>query len=236
MDITIEATPKDYKYYSPFYKKRLEDERRSLEKSVARTENRINEVTDTYIFQTLDERLKRYKDMLLKINDKLLDNLDEENEAFREYVMKQLYYKQKQMINSQKKKDSVQAKIKKDQAFKQEMSHKFRSERKDEYHLKKNLKYYYDRMMNTELPPYMKDNLKRMTNDKGYIYRGIWFFGEKIVKNNVLTMFENIKGIQYIHEYYWDEYKGKKIYRLYEKLSKNAVAELIDEKISNIKK
>lgn len=235
MDITVEATSKDYQFYATFYKKRLEEEKRQIQRWIGHTEKRIDETTDPNILVSQENQLKRYKNMLIKIEEKILEELDGENEPFHKYVTEQLYYKQKQMINSKKKKDSIQAKIKKDQMFKQELRHEYRSEKKDEYHMKKNYKYYYERMMNTDLPQYMKDNLDRMTNDKGYIYRGIWYFGKKMVHNNLLTMYENIKGIQYIHEYYWDEKYGKKIYRLYEKLSKNAMPVLLDEKISNIK-
>lgn len=236
MEYTIEPTSKDYAFYSKFYLSRLEEEKRQILKWKIYTENMMSKTNDENVYKNMEDKHKKYEDMLVKIGEKLGEKMDGENDIFRKYVEEQLYYKQKQMINSKKKKESVQAKIKKDENFKKVLKAEYRTEKRSEYHDKKNIKYYYERMMNTELPSYMKDNLDRMTNDKGYIYRGIWYFGTIPGYNNRLTMYENIKGIKYIHEYIWDERNDTKYYRLYEKLSKNADAVLIEEKITNIKK
>jgi hypothetical protein len=51
------------------------------------------------------------------------------------------------------------------------------------------------------LPDYMRKNLREMTNNKGYIWRGCWFFGElpsNPYENTVV--FEKCRGVLRIHE------------------------------------
>lgn len=44
-----------------------------------------------------------------------------------------------------------------------------------------------------QLPHYMRRNLKNMPNNKGYIHRGVWFYGEERTNNyNIRLMFEKI--------------------------------------------
>lgn len=66
------------------------------------------------------------------------------------------------------------------------------------------------------LPDYMKSNLKEMPGNKGYIWRGCWFFGALPYKSNQPTiMFEKSKGGKMlIHEID----SGEK--RVYEKMGK----------------
>lgn len=66
----------------------------------------------------------------------------------------------------------------------------------------------YMKAVNT-LPDYMRENLKQMSNNKGYIWRSCWFLGEKPrEKNALVTLFEKIKGnITRIHEI--DKYQHK---------------------------
>jgi hypothetical protein len=75
----------------------------------------------------------------------------------------------------------------------------------------------------------MKEALDNMPSNKGYIYRGVWYFGHVPLRNpqdeKYLTMFERVKGIQYIHEYI-HEYPYK-TYNLYEKLSKQSPKKLV---------
>ena len=46
-----------------------------------------------------------------------------------------------------------------------------------------------------QLPGYMKNNLKKMPENKGYIHRGVWFFGKRRKDNNKMQlMFEKINN------------------------------------------
>jgi hypothetical protein len=65
----------------------------------------------------------------------------------------------------------------------------------------------YERFLSIELPSHMTENLKNMPQNKGYIFKNVWFFGElPIGKNQPLypvVMFENRGGgIKVIHEIY----------------------------------
>jgi len=85
--------------------------------------------------------------------------------------------------------------------------------KRDDRSLKKDYDYYYKLFLKADetLPPYMRDKLKYMPNNKGYIWRDCWFFGEKKPDDeNVTVMFEKKRGgILHIHEI--DNY-GTRIY------------------------
>jgi hypothetical protein len=74
----------------------------------------------------------------------------------------------------------------------------------------------YMKAVNT-LPDYMRENLKEMSNNKGYIWRSCWFLGEKERERNApLILFEKIRGnIMKIHEI--DKYQHK----IFEKIGKD---------------
>jgi hypothetical protein len=69
------------------------------------------------------------------------------------------------------------------------------------------------------LPEYMRKNLKEMTQNKGYIWKGCWFMGEIDSDcDSIITLFEKPnKDCLFIHEYN----KEKRIYSLYEKSGQN---------------
>lgn len=82
----------------------------------------------------------------------------------------------------------------------------------------KDCEYGYKQYMKAveTLPDYMAENLRQMSNNKGYIWRGCWFLGyKKREYNQPVILFEKIKGnITRIHEIYRDEH------RVYEKYGK----------------
>ena len=62
----------------------------------------------------------------------------------------------------------------------------------------------YDYLIRVEksLPQYIRANLENMPNNKGYIWRGVHYYGKKNPdKNANRIMFENKKGELYIHEW-----------------------------------
>ena len=79
------------------------------------------------------------------------------------------------------------------------------------------MSYDYDRYMNIclSMPDYMIDKLNNMENNMGYIWKDIWCFGSKPIKNtrhqDNITLFEKKNGIQYVHFY------DSTTYKLYEK-------------------
>jgi hypothetical protein len=66
---------------------------------------------------------------------------------------------------------------------------------------------YYNKVVDA-LPPYISNNLSEMPNNKGYIWRGINFYGYLPEQEGPNVMFEKQKGgILIIHEYTDYDYK-----------------------------
>ena len=74
---------------------------------------------------------------------------------------------------------------------------------------------YYNKVVDT-LPSYIKNNLTDIPNNKGYIWRGVHFYGELPEESGPRVMFEKQRGgLLIIHEYNHNEY------RIYEKEGRN---------------
>jgi len=73
------------------------------------------------------------------------------------------------------------------------------------------------------LPSYIKENLKKMPNNKGYLWKGIYFFGHLPGDESLRmkTVFEKHYEKLYIHEINHDSYK------IYEKSTKYSNKNLI---------
>lgn len=78
--------------------------------------------------------------------------------------------------------------------------------------------YKYFVSVDPTLPEYIRENLKTMPNNKGYIFRDCWYFGlmeEDTTKPFFLTMFEKKGNVMRIHEI------TEKEYLIYEKIGQN---------------
>ena len=79
--------------------------------------------------------------------------------------------------------------------------------------------YKYFCKISEKLPYNIRENLKNMPNNKGYIFKDSWFMGEKPNdKSGITLIFEkkyNEKNVLYIHEYTIGEHK------IYKKIDKN---------------
>jgi hypothetical protein len=65
--------------------------------------------------------------------------------------------------------------------------------------------YFYNRYCNAvdTLPQYMKTNLKTMPNNKGYLWKGCYFFGDLPAEQKISIIFEPAgKGNMIIHEWH----------------------------------
>jgi hypothetical protein len=87
----------------------------------------------------------------------------------------------------------------------------------------KEMDYQYKRYckITDSLPDYIQKNLSDMPNNKGYVWRGCWFFGEKDEEyNQPRIMFEKHKGgLLNIYEYYHTSTHTE--YRHFEKKGKD---------------
>lgn len=80
--------------------------------------------------------------------------------------------------------------------------------------------------MDNYMPSYMRENLRKMPNNKGYIWKGIHYYGNLPCEHpkDVNTLFEKNNQILYIHEY------GRGFYRFYEKKDKTKTKTLVEER------
>ena len=88
----------------------------------------------------------------------------------------------------------------------------------DERLIQKDYKYYYRQFCKAEetLPDYMRRNLDDMPNNKGYIWRGCWFFGKlPAYKGENTVIFEKGKSSMKIHEI------DRQNYKIYEKIGQD---------------
>jgi hypothetical protein len=84
--------------------------------------------------------------------------------------------------------------------------------------------YDYVLRVHQSLPQYIRANLANMPNNKGYIWRGVHYYGLKDPeKDQHLVMFENKKGQLHIHE--WS--KDYLIYVLTVKQKKQSAGEIV---------
>ena len=67
--------------------------------------------------------------------------------------------------------------------------------------------YKYFNKVSSELPDYMIKNLSEMPNNKGYIWRGVNFYGDLKSQLGPVVMFEKQGNILVIHEYTPTDYK-----------------------------
>ena len=59
-----------------------------------------------------------------------------------------------------------------------------------------------------KIPRHVKDKLRNMPNNKGFICNGIWLYGlQKCTSNKITIMFEKVYPYLYIHEITSKTYK-----------------------------
>ena len=103
-----------------------------------------------------------------------------------------------------------------------------RSHRQKELGVKYAYKYF--NKVTDSLPDYMRKNISEMPNNKGYIWRGVHFYGDLPEQRGPRVMFEKKRGgILIIHEYTDREYKR------YEKKGKER-KQLVHKEIKKIKR
>lgn len=228
----VDATPKDLKYYAPFYKKILDGKLKQNEKWRKITEQKSEHIENPTkeIIQELQKRLERYTDNIAKLCEKMSEDLDENNNEFMEYVKEQLYYKEKQRVNSIRKKTNAQNAKKEMQATMQKKYDEDRAFRRNDHFQKKSQESSYRRLLEIEetLPSYIHQALSRLPNHKGYIFRGVWYFGKlPSDEKYFISMMERQNQKNLIHEYHYDG-RGYKQYQCFEKTS-NGRKQLLQE-------
>jgi len=103
----------------------------------------------------------------------------------------------------QKKLDDIADKEKRSVVSKQYWDRTIKAGRKDRYAERSSKRgYNYVLRVQQSLPQYMRAKLADMPNNKGYVWRGIHYYGLKDPEMNTnFVMFENKKGELLIHEW-----------------------------------
>jgi hypothetical protein len=90
-----------------------------------------------------------------------------------------------------------------------------------------NREYQYLLKIDQSLPGHIRKNLESMPNNKGYIWRGVHYYGHLPVPSHenpdIWFMYEKYKNDLYIHETFYGKYK-----KVFRKL-KNGKKELVSE-------
>lgn len=181
--------------------------------------------------------LKQIEKLTLS-NQNFEKELNELNKKLEDIISGKLDFDLKKLItdtknnkikDDEKQKNKMIEKDKKDKNDKQFISQSFKinGNRNDEYFMNKE----YDRYLKlcNSIPEYILRNLKEMPCNKGYIWKGLWCFGELPEENTrQVIMFEKLyNGVLKIYEID-DDYR-----RIYEKKGKDRKILISEEPRSN---
>jgi len=181
-----------------------------LEKAQIRDKNILQNVTKMGL---TDSVVAQQREILLKAierRDTELEELQIQTANIMEGKLDQeltdTYQKEREKIQAhtktvgKRKKETRQFEEKKKEA----MFGKEQSDSRDERNTRKDAGYYYKVYCRIDetLPDYIRKNLADMPGNKGYIWRGCWYFGLKRPEHNQpIILFEKLQGgVLRIHE------------------------------------
>jgi hypothetical protein len=178
---------------------------REINTFISRNKNSMNNTTfaqDKFFIQKLVEKNENFLIEIDTLNHRLLclekGLLDKE-------LMDTLANNAENMENS-KKKSELKINIKKEQNLKDKViiDTFYKNNRNDNYNSERNMQKETDKFFkfSNSISDNIKRNLSDMPSNKGYIWKGIWCFGDKQPeRNKPLIMFEKLRdGIMKIHE------------------------------------
>ena len=153
----------------------------------------------------MKKKIDNYDLQLSQIENKDSEMMDEIEQRFEERLEKH----DRETIEFQRK---MKKKRDKKKTEKKILKGFFTGERKIRYAIKtqkRNMRYSFRHFGRSadSLPDYMKRNLKNMPNNKGYIWKSVYYYGLQPANENEPTfLFEKRYGTLYIHEYTHNEY------------------------------
>jgi len=145
--------------------------------------------------QTYTDEIEKLNKKLQDLSDGLLDKELQDN------------MKQEALLASAKGKQTL-----KEKAEKKKVSEEDEKKSKNFYEMtrksdKQDKKWFYKsaaaHFFRTNPPDWMSKELKNMPCNEGYIFKNIYFYGEKPKRGDTYTFYENFKGYKHIHV--WDE-------------------------------
>jgi hypothetical protein len=175
------------------------------EETIINIKKLANNTFNTNKIDSLKNNIKERKENIIKIEQRLLDLasgfLDKELQNTRiesTKIINDKYNISKNKKNQKKKEQEEGKKI--SQKYYKDTRQNDREFRYYNKGIDRETKYYYKKL--DTIPEYMIKNLKTMPNNKGYIWRGIYCYGDKPSQDdNHTILFEKRKGVLTIHEW-----------------------------------
>ena len=175
------------KHYQQSYDRLMAQEGAASNPMIPKAEEKIG---------ILSQEVENLKNKLSKITStscpEYLEFLNEERKKSKAILSKENELK--------KMKTNKQAR---ENANKEKIYQKGRDQRKNDRWNKKKYDIYYKKYLQAiqTLPQYIRTNLEEMPNNKGYIWRGVQFFGKKLPEYGEQTiLFEKKRGKLIIHK------------------------------------
>jgi len=197
------------------YKNGIRVKVKELEAIASRLSNSIKIVKGGKRTSNNDLIVENYTQKLNSIQEqldeqqRLLDMVNSGDYSVYEEYIREIKLKSLERQRIEKAENIIKAKgAKKRQQQKDATYKKARQERRGQRWDKKKHAIYYGKFCRAvdTLPDYMKNNLKQMPNNKGYLWRGISVYGEKKpIKDDPVMLFEKRHGTLWIHKYFLDK-------------------------------
>lgn len=184
------------------------------------------------------ETLLRYQAKIDSLEERLGNSskVEGEDEMFEAYFQKACRSHLRQQTKEIRKKQEHDRIDEENKVKGQQMYEMDRKQRSDDRHLesqtRRELDYFLK--MDDSVPDYMARNLNNMSNNRGYVWRGVYYFGSRPLSNyddpETTYIQERRKGQNYLIE---DTYRN--VRRVYlkgskgEKGEKNEKGELVEE-------
>lgn len=214
----------------------LKEKKREVEKWKTQMLERMKHPS-TDILNSVDSSLRRYDQQLEEIEHRRQQaSMEGTDSFFEDYFEKKKLKQEKVSVKEEQQKKLFEEQEKKQ---KEVLDHVYQRERKDRIYSKynevnMNREYEYLLRVDQSVPEYMRRNLQKMTNNKGYIWRGVHYYGHLPLppheNPDKWVMFEKKRNELWIHETYYGHYR-----RTYRKLT-NGGKELIQEVLYSSKK
>ena len=187
---------------------------------------------ETHINQDAVETIQRYETKIALLEHRIRTSCKEEgeDEMFETYFQKAYKSHIRQQTKEIRKKQEHDRIDAENKAIGQVMFEKDRKQRSEDRHLesqtRRELDYFLK--MDDSVPDYMQRNLNNMSNNRGYIWRGVHYYGQRTLsyQDDPATTYiqERRKGENYLIE---DTYQ--KVKRVFLKGPKGSPFEMVEE-------
>ena len=194
------------------------------QESLGRFKSLENTVFNRNQIQKLSDAIEGNEKKVVDLQQRVLDissgKLDSEIMNSNTMAIKTI--QKKDEVTKRKKKDKEDEKKNDSELLKKHYEKSNRYEFSESFWEREEKKYYKNC---DSLPQWIRDKLKDMPSNKGYIWRDLWFFGEKYVPFSTnCTMMESLKGgVTIIHEI------DSEYHKIYEKVGRSNNKTLVEK-------